>query len=464
MILHQLFEERIVRVGHQVVKPDAAADEHFLDAGQLPDTAEDLEVVAVVHDHVGAGLRGQTVLAAVAHAPEHLLPAGGEAEVGGRPADIVDIALKIRLMGHPLRLGHDAVRAAAGDTAALMELDGAEVAAAKTAAVLDDGELHLPDGRHTAHVFINGMVTAGVGQGVDFIQLPADKGLGRDVLHQIFLALLLDDDLAADHILIVHLDAAGLGVGRLVAGHFFEARALHIPLGQVVKIGQVAGAVHIGDALHRLPCRQPPGDLHRLVLAHAVADDVGTGIFSDAGQNGVQPVIVMRKTAQGGFQAAQDHGQVRVSLFGQLGVNRGAAVRAGTALSAGGILILRAGDLCHRVVAHHTVHVAAADEEAVLRLAEPLEVLAVGIAGLCQHADLIALCLQQAADDGGAKAGVVHIGVTAHHHKIQLVPPPRFHVRAADGEKFGVGLLFHVTPFLFIPPAGSSAFPATAGG
>ena len=82
------FEERIVRVGHQVVKPDAAADEHFLDAGQLPDTAEDLEVVAVVHDHVGAGLRGQTVLAAVAHAPEHLLPAGGEAEVGGRPADV----------------------------------------------------------------------------------------------------------------------------------------------------------------------------------------------------------------------------------------------------------------------------------------------------------------------------------------------------------------------------------------
>ena len=229
----------------------------------------------------------------------------------------------------------------------------------------------------------------------------------------------------------------------------------------MVKIGQVAGAVHIGDALHRLPCRQPPGDLHGLVLAHAVADDVGTGIFSDAGQHSVQPVIVMRKTAQGGFQAAQDHGQVRVSLFGQLGVNRGAAVRAGTALSAGGILILRAGDLCHRVVAHHAVHIAAADEEAVLRLAEPLEVLAVGIAGLCQHADLIALCLQQAADDGSAKAGVVHIGVTAHHHKVQLVPAACFHVCPADGQKFGVdlwGRVVHNAPFVDSIPSQSTPY------
>ena len=92
---------------------------------------------------------------------------------------------------------------------------------------------------------------------------------------------------------------------------------------------------------------------------------------------------------------------------------------------------------------HHAVHVAAADEEAVLRLSEPLEVLAVGIARLSQHAHLVALGFQQAADDGGAKAGVVHIGVAAHHHEVQLVPPPSLHVGPADGEKFGV--MFHCT-------------------
>ena len=31
----------VIGVGHQVIEADAAADEHLLDAGQLPDAAED---------------------------------------------------------------------------------------------------------------------------------------------------------------------------------------------------------------------------------------------------------------------------------------------------------------------------------------------------------------------------------------------------------------------------------------
>ena len=174
------------------------------------------------------------------------------------------------------------------------------------------------------------------------------------------------------------------------------------------------------------------------MLAHAKADDVRAGILGDAGQHGVQPVVIVGKAAQRSFQTTQDHRQVGIGLLGKAGVHGGAAVRAGTALAAGGVLVLGAGDLCHGIVADHAVHVAAADEEAVLRLAEPLEVLAVGVAGLGQHADLVAFRFQQTADDGSAKAGVVHIGVAAHHHKVQLLPAPGFHVRPADGKKFGV--------------------------
>ena len=190
----------------------------------------------------------------------------------------------------------------------------------------------------------------------------------------------------------------------------------------MVEVGQVAGAVHVRDALHRLPGGKAAGDLHGLVFAHAKADDVRAGVLGNAGQHGVQPVIVVGKAAQGRFQTAQDHRQVGIGLLGKAGVHGGAAVRACTALAAGGVFVLGAGDLGHGIVADHAVHVAAADEKAVLGLAEPLEVLAVGVAGLGQHADLIALGFQQAADDGGAKAGVVHIGVAAHHHKVQLVP------------------------------------------
>ena len=274
VVLHQLFKEGIVRVGHQIVEPDAAADKDLLDAGQFPDAAEDLQVIAVVDDDMRAGGRRKAVLAAVAHAAQHLLPAGRKAEVCGRAADIVDIALEIRLVGHALGLGHDAVRTAAGDAPPLMELDGAEVTAAETAAVLDDGELHLPDGRNAAHRLINRMIPPGVGQSVDFVQLPAHKGLCRDILDEVFFTLLLDNDLAADDVLIVHLDTAGLCVGHLIGSDLLVTGALDIPLGQVVEVGQVAGAVHISDGLHRFACGKTPGDFHGLMLAHAEADDI----------------------------------------------------------------------------------------------------------------------------------------------------------------------------------------------
>ena len=249
----------------------------------------------------------------------------------------------------------------------------------------------------------------------------------------------------------------------------------------MLKIRHIAGAVHIGDALHRLPCRQAAGNGRGLPLAHAKADDICAGVLCDAGQHGIQPVIVMSKPPQRCFQSAQDHRQIRVRLLCQAGIDRGAAVRPGTGLAAGGILILRPGDLGHRIVADHTVHVASADKEAIFRLAKPLEVLAVGIAGLGQHAHPVALGLQQAADDRGPKAGVVYIGVAAHHYKIQLIPSAGFHISPADREKFGVGgiglcrvihsagplcALWVYKSFAVVTahPVRSTAFPATAGG
>ena len=449
VVFHQLLEEGFVGVGHQVVEADAAADEHLFDPRQSPQPAQDIQVVLVVYDQVGAGLGRQAVLAAGAHPLFHLLAAGREAEIRRGAAHVVDVALEVGLVGHPLGLGHDAVGAAAGDPAALVQLDGAEVAPSKAPPVLDDGELHLPDGGHPAHGLVDGVVAAGIGQGVDLVQLPADQGFGRQVLDQVLFALLLDDDLAADHVLVIHLDAAGLCIGHLVRGHLLEAGALHIPVGQVVEVGHVAGAGHVGDALDGLPCRQAAGDLDGLVLPHAKADEVAPGVLGDAGQDGVQPVVIVGKAPQGGFQPAQDHRQVGVSLLGQPGVDGGAAVGPGPGLAAGGIFVLGPGDLGHRIVADHAVHVAAADEKAVLGLAEPLEVLAVGVAGLGQHPHPVALGFQQAADDGGAKAGVVNIGVAAHHHKVQLIPAAGLHVRAADGQKFGVrsvGRVVHSAP------------------
>ena len=438
MVLDQFFKEGVVFLGHQVVEPDAAADEHLFDTGQCAHPAQDIQVIAVIHDQLGAGRRGKTVLAAIAHAILHLLAAAGHTEVGGGAAHIVNVALEVRLVGHPLGLGHNAVGTAAGDPAALMQLNGAEVAAAKAATVLNDGKLHLADGRHAAHLLIHRVIPAGKGQGVDLVQLRAGQRLGGDVLHQIFFALLLHNDLAADHVLIVHLNAAGFCVSHLVGSYLAVTGTLDIFGRQMVKIGQIAGAVHIGDGIDGLPCCQTAGDLGSLPLGHAKADQVGSGILGNRGQHLVQPVIVVGKAAQRSFQTAQDHRQIGISLLCQPGVHGGTAVRPGTGTAAGGIIVHIAGDLGHRIVADHAVHIAASDEKAVFGLAEPLEILAVGKAGLSQNGNLVAFGFQQAADDGGAKAGVIHIGITAHHHKIQLIPAALGHIFPADGQKLGV--------------------------
>lgn len=70
----------------------------------------------------------------------------------------------------------------------------------------------------------------------------------------------------------------------------------------MVEVGHVTGAVHVRDALHRFPGGKAAGDLHGLVLAHAKADDVRAGILGDAGQHGVQPVVIVGKAAQRSFQ------------------------------------------------------------------------------------------------------------------------------------------------------------------
>ena len=81
------------------------------------------------------------------------------------------------------------------------------------------------------------------------------------------------------------------------------------------------------------------------ILTVGLGEIVCCGLLGDAGQDGVQPVVVVGKAAERGFQTAQNDGQVRVCLLGKSGVDGGAAVGPCAALAAGGILVLRAGGI-----------------------------------------------------------------------------------------------------------------------
>ena len=59
------------------------------------------------------------------------------------------------------------------------------------------------------------------------------------------------------------------------------------------------------------------------LFAHTINNKVGTRITENAWAQTVLPIVVVSNSAQGGFDAAEDDGDVREELFENLGVDDG---------------------------------------------------------------------------------------------------------------------------------------------
>lgn len=143
----------------------------------------------------------------------------------------------------------------------------------------------------------------------------------------------------------------------------------------------------------------------------------------------------MGQTAQARLDAADDDGGILKRLADEVAVDRDGTVGAVTLLAAGGIGVGVAAVLGHRIVVDHGVHVAGADEKAQAWLAKHRDAGRISPVGLADNAHLVTVCIEYAADDGHAKAGMVHVGVAADVDKVALVPAARVHIGAADGEE-----------------------------
>lgn len=143
----------------------------------------------------------------------------------------------------------------------------------------------------------------------------------------------------------------------------------------------------------------------------------------------------MGQTAQARLDAADDDGGILKRLADEVTVDRDGTIGAVPLLATRGIGVGVAAVLGHRIVVDHGVHVAGADEKAQARLAEHRDAGGVGPVGLADNAYLVTVCIKDAADDGHAKAGMVHVGVAADVDEVALVPAARVHVGAADGEE-----------------------------
>ena len=280
------------------------------------------------------------------------------------------------------------------------------------------------------------MPIACVGELGHLVHLVGGERRRRRVLHHIdAVGVGLYQAVSSDgvHVLLLHVKAAR--VVELVGGKVVPAGQQVVVVDLVERAGAVDGAVDIGDLVHGQSRVERVGDLDDRVLAHAVDEDVGARVEQHRALEFVLPVVVVGQATQACLDATDNDGGVLERLADEVAVDRDGTVGAVTLLAAGGIGVGVAAVLGHRIVVDHGVHVAGADQKAQARLAEHRDAGGVGPVGLADDAHLVAVRVEYAADDGHAKAGVVHVGVAADVDEVALVPAARVHIGAADGEE-----------------------------
>ena len=128
---------------------------------------------------------GKQALAVGTGAVFRLLFAGWEPEIGGRPADVVDISLKIRLLCQKLGFLYDGFMASDLHDPALMERKGAETAAAEASPVADQTEFHLGKSRNPARFVVNRMPGPHIRKIVHVVHFLDRQRLRRRILNHI---------------------------------------------------------------------------------------------------------------------------------------------------------------------------------------------------------------------------------------------------------------------------------------
>ena len=178
------------------VVADAGCHEDLLDALQLADFAQQVDLRLVVDFEHGTDIRRDAALGRADAALEFLV-ALEAVHVGGRAAQILNVTFEFGMLCQPLGFSHDGFLTAPADRASLVDSDGAEVALAVTAAMGGDRKADRIQQAHGTLLLVVRMLRSFVVQRVNGIKLGLCLMRGRRVLDQPAVAVLLAQSLCA---------------------------------------------------------------------------------------------------------------------------------------------------------------------------------------------------------------------------------------------------------------------------
>ena len=303
----------------------------------------------------------------------------------------------------------------------LMRMNSAEGTAAEAASAADKAELNLLQRRHAAFGVVARMPLTHIGQIIDSIHLLHRQREDVRILYDIFLLSLLDYRLAVERVLLLALQLEGSGKFLAVILDFLPAGKLHVFIVRQIigHIGRTADVMHI---LGRSTACQIIGNFHNLLFAHAVNQKVRTAGLQNRRHQLVFPVVEMHKTAQAGFNTADNYRHIGPQLLDELRINGRSMVGTLSHRTACGIFVDRTLILGCRITAQHGVKVAAGNKHAQSRLAQLCHIFCFIPTRLAQHSYLVALSLQYTADYCRTEGGMVYISIAADKQKVNLLP------------------------------------------
>ena len=147
------------------------------------------------------------------------------------------------------------------------------------------------------------------------VELGLCKAALRRVLNEHHIAVALHYRASVHLVLLVILLAAGFRVGFLVVADKLEAVALYRADRCVYRLGEVAGAAYVMHIAEFVACLEMIPYLRDRQLAHAVHQQLCAAVNEYRLHNTVVPVIVMRESAQRGFQSAYRYLRFRKQPF-----------------------------------------------------------------------------------------------------------------------------------------------------
>ena len=188
------------------------------------------------------------------------------------------------------------------------------------------------------------------------------------------------------------------------------------------------GVANVANLPDRLAGGQTVRHFHQRTLAVAEHQHIGFRVHQNRATHGIRPVVVVRGSAQAGFDTTEDHRHIFPRFFATLRINQRGAIRALAGHVPRRVGIVMAQLTVSSVAVDHRIHIPGGDAEEQIRFTQAHKVVFIIPVRLGNNPHAEPLRFQHASADRHAKARVIDIGIAGNQNNVAAIPAKLIHL------------------------------------